>query len=228
MSVDKELNVSFQEFERKGPKDFVCFMSSSLCIDRRFVIVFGGLDTIQRKPVDTIYVIDVLKREWIKSEMTLPQKCRLSLALLSPNQQDIHLLGGWDEKNQRMNNHWIMSVSSLIPELKREEKEKRNAMKSLFTWKRNALSCHCFHPIMDEKWPHIWTWDYAIASWSVQCMHSKIWWSSNCRQRFSLHLFFGQCGDGIFASLKLWKREVAPRNAWNKTKAKKIFPYPHN
>eukprot|EP01084_Bolivina_argentea_P181832 313987_1 len=73
------------------------YSHGSVCVKRKnmeVVLLFGGMDAMNSKGVDTIYKYDIIKKKWSKEKITLPNKLSQISCVLTQNKKYVILFGG--------------------------------------------------------------------------------------------------------------------------------------
>ncbi|ETO03187.1 hypothetical protein RFI_34223, partial [Reticulomyxa filosa] len=96
-----------------------------------FIFLFGGKNTIRQERIKKIYKYSMKEKTWNECKLTLPMEISASLAILSDDNTNVHVIGGRNIKDEKEKMHVSVNVDQLfekaellkmIQELKKEIK----------------------------------------------------------------------------------------------------------
>jgi len=81
----------------------------------RRMFIFGGVDAKRDKPMDSIWILDIHKKDtiWKKSELKMPSAIGDATAVLSESDSSAHIIGGNDDKGKDQSTHYVMNLLTL-------------------------------------------------------------------------------------------------------------------
>ncbi|ETN99652.1 hypothetical protein RFI_37818, partial [Reticulomyxa filosa] len=79
-----------------------------------FIFLFGGRNVNTSQKTKSVYKYSMKEKTWSEFKFTLPMEISLSFAILSNDDTNVHIIGGWNARNEIQKMHVTVNVEQLF------------------------------------------------------------------------------------------------------------------
>ncbi|ETO34889.1 hypothetical protein RFI_02197, partial [Reticulomyxa filosa] len=121
-----ELNKSFYYDKLPICPAFNDFTTYSFVYLYDFIFLFGGKNSITNERTKLVYKYSMKDKTWSECKITLPMEISSSFSILSGNDTNVHVIGGFNAKDEAQTIHLSVNVEELFAKIYEKIIELRN------------------------------------------------------------------------------------------------------